>query len=360
VHPPDLNRSDLDFVAEDGAIRFGLSAIKGVGEGVIRAVLDARRREGAFRSPFDLCVSVDSRQLNRKVLEALVGSGSLDGFGQPRERLEAGIDTALEYGQKQRQLKESGQGSLFGGDEDAEEVVNLDERLPRVEPWDEKTRLRREKETLGFYVSGHPLESHRALLTDFASHTIGELKRQASGLEVAVGGLLAEVRKRKSRKGDWWAIVQLEDLEGQMEVLVFPKTFAKIEERLIKDRAVLIGGRFESEDGRVRLIADDVTPIEELKETNAEAVRIRFDSAMLDPDTVERLATTLAKHRGRTPLFLEVLRPGRFRLTARAESKLCVKPSKALTAAVEALLGPGRLRYQTTRPAESRRPVHAG
>ena len=151
--------------------------------------------------------------------------------------------------------------------------------FPDVPDWDERTRLAQEKATLGFYVTGHPLESLRELLADFASHGTAALRELPSGSEASVGGIVTDLRKRKSKKGAWWAAFQLEDLEGQIEVLTFPKAYEQFQALIENDRAVLITGRVESDDGRVRLSADEVVSLDDLREKKAESVQIRLDAA---------------------------------------------------------------------------------
>jgi DNA polymerase-3 subunit alpha len=346
ILPPDINTSALDFSVDGGRIRFGLSAIKNVGEGAIRSVLEGRRAEGRFESLHALCEAVDVRQVNKRVLEALVQSGALDSLGGRRSQLAATIDAALEYGQKQRADRESGQSSLFaagGGLEDKPPAHHL----PDLPDWDEKTRLSYEKATLGFYVSGHPLNSHRDLLADFATHSTAALRELPTGSEVAVGGIINELQRKKSKKGAWWATLQLEDLEGQIEVLVFPKCYEQHQAILEQDRATMIVGRIESEEDRVRLIADNIQPMELLRERQVEAVQLRLDAADLDDAVVDRILRAVESHRGSAALFLEVASTGSYRLLARAESTIGVKASRDFTRALESVIGPNRVRYKT-------------
>lgn len=348
VLPPDVNTSSLDFAVEGEAVRFGLSAIKNVGEGAIASLVEARRRLARpFRSIFDLAGEIDLRLANKRVFEALAQSGALDAFGARRSQQEAAVDAALEWGQKRRIDRESGQGSLFGGASTLSETANPPAALlPDLPEWDERTRLAHEKATLGFYVSGHPLESLRGLLDDFASHRTAALRDLPSGSEVSVGGIITEFRKRKSKRGAWWGGFQLEDLEGQIEVLAFPKTYEQYQSLLENDRAVLISGRVESDDGRVRLTADEVAPLEGLHEKKAEAVQIRLDAAELDDDLVGKLRRAVESHRGEVALYLEIVRAGDFRVVARAEPTLRVSPSRQLQAALENVVGPGRVRLR--------------
>ena len=349
VLPPDVNTSSLDFTVFSEHVRFGLSAIKNVGEGAIESLVEARRRLGRpFRSIFDLAGEIDLRLANKRVFEALAASGALDGFGARRAQLHAAVDAALEWGQKRRTDRESGQGNLFGAASEAQDAGDAPTSpLPDVPDWDERTRLAHEKATLGFYVSGHPLESLSGLLDDFASHRTAALKDLASGTEVSVGGIITDFRKRKSKKGAWWGGFQLEDLEGQIEVLAFPKAFEQFQALLENDRAVLITGRVASDEGRVRLTADEAVSLDDLREKRAEAVQVRLDAVDLDDEMVLRLRRAIEAHRGEVSLYLEVVRPGDFRLVARAEASLRVNPSRQLSAALEDAVGPGRVRYRT-------------
>jgi DNA polymerase-3 subunit alpha len=348
VLSPDVNRSSLDFTVEGANVRFGLSAIKNVGEGAIESLVQARDRLGhGFRSIFELAAEIDLRLANKRVLEALVQSGALDGFGGRRSVHMAAVDAALEWGGKRRTDRESGQGSLFGGSAAPGDAAAAPEnRLPELPDWDERTRLAHEKATLGFYVSGHPLESLRGLLDDFATHASTGLREAASGSEVSIGGIITDFRKRKSKKGAWWGSFQLEDLEGQIEVLAFPKAFEQHQAVLQNDRAVLVTGRVESEDGRVRLTADEILSLDDLRERKAEAVQVRLDAADVDDDLAGRLRAAVEGHRGEVALYLEIVREGDFRLVARAEPTLRVSPSPALSAALERVVGPGRVRYR--------------
>jgi DNA polymerase-3 subunit alpha len=357
VLPPDVNVSSLDFTVDGDRVRFGLSAIKNVGEGAILSILEARRRLGRpLSSLFELAAEIDLRLANKRVLEALVQSGAADTLGGRRSCNFAAVDAALEWGGKRRTDRESGQGSLFlggGGGGDGADVPAA--ALPDLPDWDQRTRLAHEKATLGFYVSGHPLESLKELLAEFATHTTDGLRELPSGTEVAVGGMVADFKKRKSKKGAWWGSFQLEDLAGQLEVLAFPKAFEASQALLQNDRAVLVTGRVESEEGRVRLTADAVASLDDLREKNADGVQVRLDAAEIDDDLMARLRTVASAHRGEVALYLEIVRSRDFRVVARAEPALRVLPSRALLADLEGVVGPGRVRLRAK--PQVRRPV---
>jgi DNA polymerase-3 subunit alpha len=343
VLPPDVSASGLDFTVEHDAIRFGLSAIKNAGEGAIRSIVEARERAGRIGSLHALCLEVDPRLVNKRVLEALVQSGALDSLGARRSQLAAAIDGAMDYGQRQRADREAGQGSLFGGTGGAPAPPSL----PDLPDWDEKTRLSNEKATLGFYVTGHPLESYTELLRQFATHTVGDLRERESGLQVALAGMTSGLRRRRSKKGEWWASFAVEDLAGQVEVLVFPKAYAACQARIENDRPVLVEGRLEVDEERRRIVADDVCPLDELRERAADAVQVRLDAGDLDDEELlQRLRGLVASHRGEARLFFEVRRAGAWRLVALAQSSFRVAPSAAFTREMESMLGPDRIRYR--------------
>ena len=375
VLPPDVNQSDMYFTvitpeAEsarqplDGSlpgaaetkattapassaqadIRFGLSAIKNVGEGAVEAVLEARRTGGAFRSLFDFCDRVDSRAVNRRVIESFIKSGSFDETDSRRAALFAAIDPAMESGQKRQRDRESGQTSLFGGPDKAAAASGGTERVADAPPWHEAERLAFEKESLGFFISGHPLERHRAELAQWASATTATLAQQAVAGEVSVGGLVTALRLIKTKKGDRMASFVLEDLEGNVEVLVFPEAYKKAGSRLADDVIVIVKARAEiQDDGKARLLASDVMALEHAKLAEARHVTIRVPLGAWDRGKGERLRDILGAHRGDCPVTLEIVRPGSWSAALAPSAYYRVRPDAVLRNEVEALLGPGAL-----------------
>ncbi|HEY7924038.1 MAG TPA: OB-fold nucleic acid binding domain-containing protein, partial [Vicinamibacteria bacterium] len=361
VLPPDVNQSDLYFTvvapagrAEEALepplepvqadIRFGLSAIKNVGEGAVEVVLAARREGGPFRSLFDFCDRVDTRAVNRRVIEGFVKSGSFDETDARRAALFAAIDPAMESGQKRQRDRESGQASLFGGPDQAAAASGATERVADAPPWSEAERLAFEKESLGFFISGHPLERHRAELAQWASATTATLAQQAAAGEVSVGGLVTALRLIKTKKGDRMASFVLEDLEGNVEVLVFPEAYKKAGSRLADDVIVIVKARAEiQDDGKARLLASDVMALEHAKLAEARHVTIRVPLGAWDRVKGERLRDILGAHRGDCPVTLEIVRPGSWSAALAASAYYRVRPDAVLRNEVEALLGPGAL-----------------
>jgi DNA polymerase-3 subunit alpha len=363
VLPPDLNESEMYFTvvereaeatalpagpeAPEGApgadIRFGLSAIKNVGEGAVEAALAVRGEGGPFASLFDFCDRVDLRAVNRRVVESFVKSGSFDSTDPRRSALFAAIDGAMEAGQKRQRDREAGQSSLFGMLGGAAEKPASSERIPDAPPWPEAERLAFEKESLGFFISGHPLERFRAEIARWASATTGALA-QASGGEVAVGGIVTGLRLIKTKKGDRMASFFLEDLEGSVETLVFPEAYKKAAGRLADDQVVLVKARAEvQDDGRAKLLASEVLPLEQAKLADARYVTIRVPVMAWEREKGERLRDILGAHRGDCPVTLELVRPGSWEVAVAPSARYRVRPDPGLREEVEALLGPGSL-----------------
>ena len=231
--------------ARGGTIRFGLAAIKNVGEGAVEAVLAARKEGGPFASLFDFCDRVDLRAVNRRVVESFVKSGSFDSTDPRRSALFAAIERATEAGQKRQRDRDAGQSSLFGMLGGGGEKQAAPERIPDAPPWSEAERLLFEKESLGFFISGHPLERFREEIAQWASATTGTLAQTPVGTEATVGGIVTALRLIKTKKGDRMASFLLEDLEGSVETLVFPEAYKKAAGRLADDQVVLVKGRAE-------------------------------------------------------------------------------------------------------------------
>jgi DNA polymerase-3 subunit alpha len=325
-------------------LRFGLAAIKNVGEGAVEAVLAARQEGGPFASMFDLCDRVDLRAVNRRVVESFVKSGSFDSTDPRRSALFGAIERAIEAGQKRQRDRDAGQSSLFGMLGGGGEKQAAPERIRDAPPWSEAERLLFEKESLGFFISGHPLERFREEIAQWASATTGTLARTQVGSEATVGGIVTALRLIKTKKGDRMASFFLEDLEGSVETLVFPEAYKKAAGRLADDQVVLVKGRAEVlDDGRAKLLASEVLPLEQAKLAEARYVTIRMSVATWDREKGERLRDILAAHRGDCPVTLEMVRPGSWEAALVPSAYYRVRPDSELRERVEALLGPGSL-----------------
>jgi DNA polymerase-3 subunit alpha len=323
------------------AIRFGLAAIRNVGEGAVEAVLEARRRGGPFRSLFDFCERVDLRAVNRRVAESFIKSGCFDSLDRRRAALMAALDRAMDLGQKRQRDRDDGQSSLLGLLTGATLDDAGPERVRDAADWPEGERLAYEKESLGFFITGHPLERFQAELSQMATATTGRLP-ELSEREITVGGIVVGLRLIKTRKGDRMASFTLEDLEGGAEVLVFPETYKKVAARLADDAVVLVKGRVEMvEEGSSRLLATDVLPIDQARMAEARYVTIRVPVAAWDRAKGERLRDILGSHRGECPVTLEMVRQGGESVAVAPSAYFRVRLDQTLRAEVEGLLGPG-------------------
>ncbi len=341
VLPPDINVSEIDFTPVGKAIRFGLRAIKNVGENAIRAVLEARRQVGRFTSLLQFCEKVDLRQINKRVVESLIKAGAMDSLGARRAQLMAALDRALEAGAKVQRDRESGQQGLFGVPAEGAPVAHQ-EQLPDVTEWDERQLLAYEKEMLGFYVSGHPLAIYLEKLREICSADTANLENRPAGEEVTIGGLIAGVRHMRSRRGEAWAIAQLEDLNGFVDLLLFPETFKRVSDRLTADSAVFVRGRINPEENASPKIAvSDLVALDavEVKLPENLIIRVRLPANGSPDRAAQRLAELFQRKPGQATVRLEIIREGNFRVTL--EPTLKVRPDKEFLTEVETICGKG-------------------
>ncbi len=344
VLPPDLSESELDFTVVKNKIRFGLAAVKNVGESAIESMLQARAKVGPFRSLVDLTEEVDLRLVNKRVLESLVKSGSFDSLGVRRAQLAAVIDRALEAGQQVQRERESGQGSLLGlfGDPGALKRNPELERYPDVPEWSQAERLAHEKATLGFFLSGHPLDAYQDLIASYAtcdSRTLVE-RAQAEEKEVAIAGLIGGIRSLRTRKGDAMAVFRLEDSHGGAEVVVFPDLYRESFGILSNDVAVLVRGKPEPGEDSGKVLATKILLLAEVRQRDASSMVIRIPLDQFFEDSLPHLREVLEQHRGTCPLKFELTREN-YRVTIRPHPFLRVEPSPELVTSLEAICGEG-------------------
>jgi DNA polymerase-3 subunit alpha len=358
VLPPDINESQLHFSVVPEGVRFGLTAIKGLGEGAIRAIIDVRQRTGGISSLHQLCEELDLRVANKKVFEALVKSGACDRLIPTGVSLTAGraklfgvIDSALEHGARTQRDRELGQTDLFGGTDEGLTVI----RLPDAPAWSEMELLVHEKDALGLYLSGHPIDRHAADLRAFGAKTVGDLTvgdlpPSTDGSpgrliieDVYVGGIASGLRNLKTRRGDAMCVFTLEDHQGAVEVVVFPEAFARHRPIIENGALLLVRGRFERDDESSRLQAADLAPITALKERLSRGVRIRL-LGTCPRETIEALWDVLTRHRGDRPVAVEVETNGGSRhvlVRADVTSAIRVRTSEQFVADVERVCGRG-------------------
>jgi DNA polymerase-3 subunit alpha len=337
VMPPDVNSSDLDFTPVGDAIRFGLRAIKNVGENTVRGILEARAELGRFTSLFQFTDAVDSRLLNRRVLESLIKSGALDSLGNPRAQMFAAIDRAMERGQRRQRDRTSGQSGLFGAAA-AAATAPAEEPLPEAEEWAEHELLASEFATLGFYISGHPLAKHAARLKDLGVVDLSLLEGRRNGEEITVAGIVVSTRPMRSRKGDKWAIVSLQDMTAAAEVLAFPEAFARLGGTLKSAGPLILKARVNVEEVGTRLVVMEARVLEGAP-GGVRALRVRVDLAgdVMDEFTLDRLRELFASKPGQCPVVFDLLSADGSAATLRAQQR--VRLDDDLLVAVRAMCG---------------------
>src|SRR5438270_7695532 len=307
VLPPDVNESGFKFtVVSDQRIRFGLGAIKNVGEGAIESILAGRLAGGPYRSLVELCERIDLRLCNKRVIEALVDAGACDGLGGHRAQLVAALDATFAEAQARQAERDAGQVGLFGGDT---RIPHPASRIPDVEPWTEHDRLSREKAVLGFFISGHPLDRYRAEVELFGTRTTATLG-QWSEQKVRVAAVVTLVKRQISKKtGAEYARLTLEDFHGTAEALVFPEAWAKLNEVIRADRALLLAGSYSARDRgeeQAPFIVETAQALDELKASGAIGIALRWSpGAPPPPDATRAVAALCAAHPGPAPVLVE-------------------------------------------------------
>jgi len=341
VLPPDVNASQVAFAVEEGGIRYGLAAIKGVGMAAVEPLVEARVREGGFASLTQCLRALPGRAVNQKVLECLVKAGCFDGFDVTRKALLEHLERFIDLTAREREQRELGQGFLFD-DLPSEDLEGELRDAAEAEPAD---RLRWEREVLGFYLSGHPLDRVGAQLERLTDCRVAELgKRFADGAERAtVGGLVTALRtmsiKRDGRnQGRRMATFQLEDATGSVRVVVFPDLFDRAGALLADDTAVVVEATLKGDGDHVELSAEDLTALEAFETRRASAVRIGLDLDDTDEEALENLRELLLEHPGDLPVRFELVRRGRFRARLVPPPALAVDPGPALRTAFAELL----------------------
>jgi DNA polymerase-3 subunit alpha len=338
VLPPDINRSETVFTVADGKIRFGLVAVKNVGEGAIEAILEERRASGPFDSLFHFCERVDLRKVNKRVVESLIRCGAFDCTGDPRAALLAVLEEALEYGQRVQKKRCDPQMDLFGA---CQEVgLPLDRPpMPSGAVLDEHELLAMEKESLGFYISGHPLGRHERRLEKYATCDAEGLKEAPDGQTVRIGGLVKSTKTIRTRKGELMGFVQIEDLNGQMEIVLFPSVYAEAGELLVEDAAVLVQGAVKREENGVKILADRFIPMERAEAVWTARVEVHLDLERTDSSQLNHLVELFDRHPGDCPVRLRLSHPGRAEVIVAPSDAFKVRASQRLARAVNGLLG---------------------
>ncbi len=346
VEPPDMNVSDANFTPHGAAIRFGLAAVKNVGGNAIDSIVAARQKLGRFSSIFEFCENVDLRLLNKRVLESLIKSGAMDSLGR-RSQLMAVLDRAMERAQKAQRDAESGQHGLFGVFQ--QEVMASDnDKLPNIPDWDEHARLAAEKEILGFFITGHPLDKYRDKLEDLRALSVQEIAamKNSTGKDevIITAGIISNLRVLKSKRGDFYALTILEDMSGSIDMIVFPEAYKKLQDKVKLEVPVVVKAGVRIEEGaNPKITAAEISPLEEVKVPLPKALRIRLPLETAGAGAVDHLHALFVERKGDARVLFDVERQGDFMVVMEAEG-YNVQPDRNFIARVEQLCGRGSVR----------------
>jgi DNA polymerase III subunit alpha len=346
VEAPDINVSDANFTPHGEAIRFGLAAVKNVGGNAIESIVAARKNLGRFKSLYEFCENVDLRLLNKRVLESLIKSGAMDSLGR-RSQLMTVLDRAMERAQKAQRDQESGQHGLFGVFQQEETEANND-KLPNIPDWDEQTRLAAEKEILGFFISGHPLEKYKDKLEDLRALSVVEIcaltKSTGKDETIATAGIIANLRVLKSKRGDFYAQATLEDMSGTIDMIVFPEAYKRLQDKVKLEVPVLVRAGVRIEEGaNPKITAAEIMPLEDAKAPLPRAIRIRVPLETAGEVTIDDLHTLFKERKGEARVLFDVERTGDFMVVMEAEG-YNVLPDRNFISRVEQLCGRGSVR----------------
>jgi DNA polymerase-3 subunit alpha len=304
VEPPHVNHSTWKFRVKGDTIYFALGAIKGVGQGAIEAIIEARESlpNKSFETLDQFFDTVDFSRVNKKVIECLIKGGAFEGFGAHQAQLMKGYEKFLDRAASARKDREVGQVSLFALMDEADTKIEA-VKLEACEPWPRAAKLQYEKEVLGFYLSDHPMAGISSVLRIWTTSTIGNLKDQEANKRVVVAGLITEYREIISKKGSRMCFARLEDLSGSVELVVFPEPFSKHEMQLKSDQPVLVGGKLEKDGDSVKIMLDRVGILEEVLKKSKQMI-FKIDGSMTE--RLSGLNTLLQKHPGMTNVELEI------------------------------------------------------
>jgi len=336
ILPPDINESNIEFMVAGSQIRFGLVAVKNVGESAIESII-ACRTDKRFESLFDFCEQVDLKKVNKRVIESLIKCGAFDTTGAKRSQMMAAVESALEYGQRVQKERNDPQMALFDMAEN-QPGINVP-GLPEIGEWDKKQFLTFEKESLGFYLSGHPLTRYEELLDKFTNANAISIKELKDGGVIRIGGLVQSTKIIKTKKGDLMAFVTIEDMHGTVEAVVFSRVFADTRDLLVEDRPVLIQGQVQKDEKSVKILADVVIPIDKAEETWTASVHFNLEISRTDREALESLHAVLKRHPGACKAFIHLRNPDNTDSIISLPDTLKLKAGSSLTREVNGLLG---------------------
>jgi len=337
VMAPDINESLVDFTPlykghgpdKKGFIRFGLTAVKGVGEKAVEQIIAAREKIGRFHSLFHFCENVDSRAANKQVVEALIKAGAFDKLGGNRAQMMTAAENAMQIGAESQADKLEGQMNFFGQTEKGTDYSQDAQRLPNVQPWPEAQMLVYEKQVLGFYVTSNPLSHHAETINLYSTLNTAQMADSVQDKSIIIGGMITKKRyhltKSGRNAGSKMAVFVLEDLQGQVEVVLFPETLNKFSRLLIEDTIVFVKGKLDYRREKTNILAEELIALDQVTEKLAARVRIKLDAKDVTREKVAMIKSICQQHRGKSPVCVSIT-TDKGRVHATADKNLSVNP----------------------------------
>jgi len=344
ILPPDVNESYYDFRVVGGKISFGLGAIKNVGKSAIESIINSRKENRRFSSIFDMCKRVDLRLVNRKVLESLIQVGAMDSLEGTRAQKFHSIEQASIFGQRYQEEKERKQTNIFEMASDENNQSSQEPQLTKVsEEWTKSQALIKEKELLGFYISGHPLLKHETEINAFSKVNTNNINSLENRTSVRLGGIISQVKKIYDKKNQTMAFVTIEDLKGSTEVILFSDAFNKYNELLKNDNMIFITGSISVKDrDNVKIICDEVIPMKEAAKKFTKYIVLQIETNEIEKTTLKKTVKEIEKYAGGCPVYLEVKTNGNEKLILESQ-KYKVSPTNPLLSNLKKILGDERV-----------------
>lgn len=357
VLPPDINESVQDFSVRQDRIRFGLAAVKNVGESALASIIEEREKNGPYQSLVDFCNRVDSRRVNNRVIESLIKSGSFDSLGNNRAQLITILPKAMDQAKAYQRDRQSGQLSLFALGSASPAAEHTDILLPDVPEWEERQKLLFEKETVGFYITGHPLDDALPEIRTVADTDIAGLEAFNEGQPVRIGGLIRSCKQLKSKKGEPMAFVTLEDILETLEVMVFPETYAACQHLLTTSDPVIVRGTVQKNERGVKIIAEEIDLLPEARVKYTETVHARLTADSTTRSRLEELKKLLFSHHGSCPFTITLHFPEEGEVDVAINPDFTVRPCRELSEQTTQIFGynPLVFRKKPLEPSNRRR-----
>jgi DNA polymerase-3 subunit alpha len=341
VLPPDVNESFRDFTVTDNKIRFGLAAVKNVGTAAIESIITAREEGGPFANIYDFCERIDLRKANKKVLESLIKCGAFDATHAHRSQLFTVCETAVERGQEKQREKNDRQKSIFELISNDESSGITEPEYPSMPEWPEKELLANEKETLGFFISSHPLSSYEKELKCFFCVDSAEIQSRRDGEEVHIGGVPVSVNEIVTRRGDRMAFVTLEDLKGSLEVIVFANLYKDAAPLLKSEQPLLLKGKVDLDERsqKVKVRAEEINLLSEATTILTKTIHFNLDITQMTKPHFKKLRNILRSHPGSCAAYLHLHIPKKSETIIPLPDEFHLEPSEGLLKEVEYLFG---------------------